>query len=340
VVHQVNVVFAGVSAGFTGTLFGHPLDLIKVRLQARSEYKGTIDCLNKTFKHDGVRGMFRGISSPLFGLTVLNAITFGAYNKFNKMQETLLMKLRTDGFTQLPTLTFYNHFISGGGVGVLCSVFSCPFEVIKVRMQLDGRRVQRSEKNASPVHVYERKYSGFFDCGKKIWKAEGFRGYYSGYIPTIIRDVSFCATYFAAYEVMKKYLILQPIFNKPDPITNIVPFSPIPIIISGGLSGAIAWIVSFPLDVVKTTMQDVNKFENGNCGCTNTLNNFNNSTTTNLKSNSNNMFGVARSHYQRVGLAGFYCGLAPAIFRAFLVSSVRFLTFESVLHLLGDTKKS
>lgn len=29
VVHQLNVVCAGVSAGFTGTLFGHPLDLIK-----------------------------------------------------------------------------------------------------------------------------------------------------------------------------------------------------------------------------------------------------------------------------------------------------------------------
>jgi len=321
VVHQVNVVCAGVSAGFTGTLFGHPLDLIKVRLQARSEYKGTIDCISKTFKNDGLRGMFRGISSPLFGLTALNAITFGAYNKFNKMQESLLMRLRQD-FTQQPTLTFYNHFISGGGVGILCSVFSCPFEVIKVRMQLDGRRVGKVEK--------------------KIWKAEGFGGFYSGYIPTIIRDVSFCATYFAAYEVIKKYLIQQPIFRRSDPSTNMPTFSPFPIIISGGLSGAFAWMVSFPLDVVKTAMQDVHKSEKGNCGCINNISNFNSSAgkSNNNSSSSNNMFSVARSHYQRVGIAGFYCGLAPAIFRAFLVSSVRFFTFESVLHLLGDTNKS
>ena len=28
-IHQANVVVAGISAGFTGTIFGHPLDLIK-----------------------------------------------------------------------------------------------------------------------------------------------------------------------------------------------------------------------------------------------------------------------------------------------------------------------
>jgi solute carrier family 25 carnitine/acylcarnitine transporter 20/29 len=165
-IHQVNVVVAGISAGFTGTIFGHPLDLIKVRLQARSEYKGTFDCISKTMKNDGLRGMFRGISSPLFGLTVLNAITFGSYNKFNKIQESVLTK-----YGLSPQLEFYNHFVSGAGVGVICSIFSCPFEVIKVRMQLDGKAACAarhkvnvgSPTTASPSDPLSgRKYTGFF----------------------------------------------------------------------------------------------------------------------------------------------------------------------------------
>jgi len=49
----------------------------------------------------------------------------------------------------------------------------------------------------------------------------------------------------------------------------------------------------------------------------------------------NGMVAVAKSHYSRLGISGFYTGLVPAIFRAFLVSSVRFYTFETVIHVLG-----
>lgn len=345
-IHQANIVAAGISAGFTGTIFGHPLDLIKVRLQARSEYKGTIDCISKTVRNDGLRGMFRGISSPLFGLTVLNAITFGSYNKFNKIQQSALMKFRRD-FTQTPTLEFYNHFVSGAGVGVICSAFSCPFEVIKVRMQLDGRAAAAANANIASSSsttsscTAARKYTGFFDCGNKIWKQDKFGGFYQGFLPTTIRDVSFCATYFAVYEVLKKFLQSKPMFTKPGVEGG--GFSPIPIIISGGMSGAVAWVVSFPLDAVKTTMQDNQKVEpSSKVGANNNNvhnNTYNNNTSCNNDCKKVGMISVAKRHYAQVGIKGFYTGLTPAIFRAFLVSSVRFFTFESVLYLLNNNIK-
>lgn len=332
-IQQVNVMTAGVAAGFTGTVLGHPLDLIKVRLQARSEYKGTVDCFKKTFKNDGVVGMFRGMTSPLFVSIALNSLTFGSYIKLNKVQESLLTRFAKDS-SQSQQLTFYNHFISGGAVGMLCSTFSCPFEVIKVRMQLDDK-VSSMAKNsgislatssnmpqsATTLGLHQRKYTGFFDCGMQTWRQAGFRGFFAGYIPTTIRDVAFCATYFSVYEMFKKSLQSHPLF-----ITEAGGFSPVPIILSGGVSGALAWMVSFPFDVVKTAMQDNNKPHNTGLNKT--------SSSPLIKQS---MLGVAKSHYSKVGISGFYSGLVPAVCRAFLVSSVRFFTYESVLYLLDKS---
>jgi hypothetical protein len=77
------------------TFVGHPFDLIKVRLQTSSQYRGNartccparlsltqrttcevtlftlnacagmVDCASQTFKKDGIRGMYRGMSSPM-----------------------------------------------------------------------------------------------------------------------------------------------------------------------------------------------------------------------------------------------------------------------------------
>jgi len=334
---SLSVVVAGTAAGFTGTVFGHPLDLIKVRLQARSEYKGAVDCLAKTFQNEGVHGMFRGMSPPLYGLTVLNAIVFGGYNKFNNIQQQHLASKHSGG-SEPRQLTFYNHFLSGVGAGLVCGVFSCPFEVVKVRLQLDGKAPTLKTPNGAtsaaiknplnPISnglqspllagnrsmhtsavMIDRKYSGFFDCGRKVWRMEGFSGFFSGYAPTIMRDISFCATYFSIYEITKKHLQSHPLMKSEEGS-----FSPLPVILSGGLSGALAWVVAFPFDAVKTNMQD------------------NDRSSVSKSNGKTNMYRVAKSHYQKVGISGFYSGLMPAVVRAFLVSSVRFFTFEAVLH--------
>ena len=45
-------------------VFEHPFDLAKVRLQSQvlddaPRFKGPIDCLTKTWKHEGIRGLYR-----------------------------------------------------------------------------------------------------------------------------------------------------------------------------------------------------------------------------------------------------------------------------------------
>ena len=54
----------GQIAGMVSKVFEHPFDLTKVRLQAQvldstARFNGPIDCLVKTWKYEGVRGLFR-----------------------------------------------------------------------------------------------------------------------------------------------------------------------------------------------------------------------------------------------------------------------------------------
>lgn len=51
-------------AGIVSKVFEHPFDLCKVRLQAQvldqmARFSGPIDCLTKTWKHEGIRGLYR-----------------------------------------------------------------------------------------------------------------------------------------------------------------------------------------------------------------------------------------------------------------------------------------
>ena len=62
---QVKSFLAGGAAGVSAVLVGHPFDTLKVRLQTSNEYKGLFDCFQKTIAKDGVRGLYRGMVSPL-----------------------------------------------------------------------------------------------------------------------------------------------------------------------------------------------------------------------------------------------------------------------------------
>ena len=57
----------------TSKVFEHPFDLCKVRLQSQvldqmARYSGPIDCLKKTWKNEGFRGLYRvRIYPPCYG---------------------------------------------------------------------------------------------------------------------------------------------------------------------------------------------------------------------------------------------------------------------------------
>lgn len=60
---------AGIAGGIAVVLVGHPFDTTKTRLQTAPQgfYTGTVDCVRKTFRIEGLSGFYAGIRSPLAG---------------------------------------------------------------------------------------------------------------------------------------------------------------------------------------------------------------------------------------------------------------------------------
>ncbi|MEQ2222557.1 hypothetical protein ILYODFUR_027502 [Ilyodon furcidens] len=71
---------AGSISGAVGIAVGHPLDTVKVRLQAKCVYKGIFDCVARTYLNEGLHGFFKGMSFPVLTTGLANSIVFGSYS--------------------------------------------------------------------------------------------------------------------------------------------------------------------------------------------------------------------------------------------------------------------
>ena len=51
-------------------------DTIKVRLQTseKAQFKGPLDCLLQTVRHEGVRGLYKGATPPLVGWMFMDSM--------------------------------------------------------------------------------------------------------------------------------------------------------------------------------------------------------------------------------------------------------------------------
>ncbi|XP_035914746.1 mitochondrial basic amino acids transporter [Anopheles stephensi] len=272
---------AGCLGGCAGVLVGFPFDTVKVHLQTQNHqnplYRGTIDCFRKIIVREGVHGLYRGMSSPMAGVAVVNAIVFGVYGNIQR---------RTTNPDSL-----YSHFLAGTAAGLAQSVVCSPMELIKTRLQLQDNLPRGAER-----------FSGPLDCTKSIWRREGVRGIFRGLGITAARDMPGFSSYFVAYEYMVRCV--------PDP-------SPFVILMAGGLAGTFSWLVTFPMDVVKSRLQ-----ADGISG----------------KPQYSGLVDCLRKSHAAEGMAFLSRGLASTLLRAFPMNAVCFLVVSYTMKLFDDPK--
>ena len=216
---------AGAVGGISVVLSGHPLDTLKVKLQTMPNpppgqppiYRGTWDCAMKTIKADGFRGLYRGIWTPLVGVTPIFSLCFTVYGFGQNIQ-------RTPG----KELTLAQHWNAGMLAGVATTVIMAPGERIKCLLQTSGD-----------------KYKSTWDCMKAVYREGGIRGVYRGSAATLLRDVPGTGAYFASYEWLKTALATR----------EGEPLGPGRLLVAGGLAGMANWAVAIPADVIKSRIQ-------------------------------------------------------------------------------------
>ncbi|XP_014840085.1 PREDICTED: mitochondrial basic amino acids transporter-like isoform X1 [Poecilia mexicana] len=217
---------AGCIGGVVGVLVGHPFDTVKVRLQVQSVdkplYRGTFHCFQSIIRQESVFGLYKGIGSPMMGLTFINAIVFG-------VQGNAMRMLGED----TPT----HQFLAGAAAGILQSVICCPMELAKTRMQMQGTGQKKSSS--------KKLYKNSLDCLWHIYRREGLRGINRGMVTTLVREAPGFGVYFWSYAVLTQSLGCEP--NDSYMIPKLL--------FSGGMAGIASWIVTYPADVIKSRLQ-------------------------------------------------------------------------------------
>jgi solute carrier family 25 (mitochondrial glutamate transporter), member 18/22 len=131
-------------AGIVGVTCVFPLDLAKTRWQntpasvggAPRLYNSYLDCFVKTFRNEGLRGMYKGSSVNLLLITPEKAIKLVANDGFR-----YLLK-KNDG-----SLPVYRQVLAGASAGMCQIVITTPMELLKIALQDSGRVAAASLAN-------------------------------------------------------------------------------------------------------------------------------------------------------------------------------------------------
>lgn len=181
---------AGGIGGSTGDVLMHSLDTVKTRQQGAPntlKYATMTDAYLTIFREEGFRrGLYSGITPAFLGSLPGTIIFFGTY-EYSKRH--------------LLDMGCPSHiaYLTGGLVGDLfASIIYVPSEVLKTRLQLQGRY-------NNPFFKSGYNYRGTIDATRTIIKTEGPAALFYGYKATIMRDLPFSALQFAFYEQFQKW---------------------------------------------------------------------------------------------------------------------------------------
>lgn len=86
---QVKSLLSGAIGGACLVAVGHPFDLLKVKLQTEN-HNSLVALLRAILNDHGLRGLYRGVSAPLLGVTPIFAICFWGYDIGMRLAEPLI----------------------------------------------------------------------------------------------------------------------------------------------------------------------------------------------------------------------------------------------------------
>lgn len=181
----------GGTAGVISKTSCAPLERVKIVLQnqaalegASKQYSGLLGTGQAIFREQGVKALWRGNFVNCLRYFPTQAMNFAFKAKY---QELLVPDKEKAGFG----LWFAGYLAAGGAAGATSLTVAYPLEFAYTRLAAD---------------VEQKQFSGLFDCFGKIFKAEGLRGVYRGYAPSVCGIIVYRAGYFGFYDVGKQVL--------------------------------------------------------------------------------------------------------------------------------------
>ncbi|KAJ1954026.1 Mitochondrial succinate-fumarate transporter [Dispira parvispora] len=194
----MGVVFlAGLLAGVTeAVMVVTPMDVIKIRLQAQRhsmmdpldapKYRNAIHAAFLITKEEGFGALYKGVTLTALRQATNQAANFTAYQQFKSM----LLRLQPER-KELPS---YQHLVIGGISGAMGPLSNAPIDTIKTRIQ------------KTPAKPGESGYTRFRNVCSDIIAHEGYRGFYKGLTPRLLRVAPGQAITFMVYERVRGWI--------------------------------------------------------------------------------------------------------------------------------------
>ncbi|KAK2603698.1 mitochondrial aspartate-glutamate transporter agc1 [Conoideocrella luteorostrata] len=219
----------GSMAGAFGAFMVYPIDLVKTRLQnqrgaqpGQRLYKNSIDCFQKVFRNEGIRGLYSGVLPQLVGVAPEKAIKLTVND--------LVRGHFTDKQGRIPLSA---EILAGASAGGCQVVFTNPLEIVKIRLQVQGEVAKTIDGAPKRSAMW-------------IVRNLGLVGLYKGASACLLRDVPFSAIYFPTYSHLKKDFFGESPTKK---------LGVLQLLTAGAIAGMPAAYLTTPCDVIKTRLQ-------------------------------------------------------------------------------------
>ncbi|MCO5574309.1 hypothetical protein L7F22_028092 [Adiantum nelumboides] len=213
-----------------------PIDITKTRLQLQGEKgpliastKGAVKTAIALVREEGYQGLYKGLSPGLLRHVFYTSTRILTYEQ---LRSATNMRVGTNH-----KLSVLQQALLGGISGVIGQVLASPADLIKVRIQSDGRLVKLGLKP---------RYTGMFDAFSKIVRQDGFLGLWRGVGPNAQRAFLVNMGELSCYDQSKQFLV-RSIFKNDNIYAHTL---------ASMMSGLCATTLSCPADVIKTRIMN------------------------------------------------------------------------------------
>ncbi|CDS82096.1 probable DIC1-Mitochondrial dicarboxylate carrier protein [Sporisorium scitamineum] len=220
--------YLGGTAASIAAFFTHPLDLTKTRMQTASARQNMFSLMVKTFREEGPRGLYVGLTASLLRQMTYSVTRFGAYDKLKEMTQ----RQNADGKALGPL----QMALCASAAGAAGGLAGNPADILLVRMT--------SDVNKKPAERYN--YPNAISGLVRMTREEGVSSLFRGLGPNTVRAVLMNASQLATYDVFKNLLLSSGYFTEGTALHFSASF----------MAGTVATTVCSPADVVKSRVMN------------------------------------------------------------------------------------
>lgn len=226
---------SGVVASLATKLVLQPFDTAKTVMQAAegARYRTLGDCVIRLAQARGVGTLYRGLPAAIAASAPSSAVFFATYESLKR---------------HLGATCASHTLVAACGANLAASLLRVPPEVVKQRVQTGLHR-----------HALVAVAS--------IAREDGVRGFYRGYGAQLMRDIPYAMAQFGTYEALKRRVdgSYEPSTSSHGATKRRTGRRALHALGRGACAGAVACVITTPMDVVKTRMMTARgKMTHGN----------------------------------------------------------------------------